>query len=84
MTFERQAGEELADIGSDSFMREMELGLMSIEEKQIQLIQQALERLANSTYGKCQHCSRKIKEGRLTALPYAKLCIKCKAKREEA
>ncbi len=84
LSFERQAGEELADIGSESFMREMELSMMTVEEKRIQLIQDALERLESGAYGKCVDCKCKIKEGRLKALPYAKLCIECKAKREEA
>ena len=83
LTFERQAGEELADIGSESFLREMELGLMGEEGKKIILVQEALKRLARGKYGVCLDCSAKINDGRLEALPYAKLCIDCKSKREQ-
>ena len=79
----KQAGEELADIGSDNFIREMELGLMTEEGRTIQAIQEAIERLKNGTYGVCMDCNNKIQEGRLEALPYAKLCVKCKANREK-
>ena len=79
----KQAGEELADIGSDNFIREMELGLMTEEGRTIQAIQEAIERLKSGTYGVCMDCNEKIQEGRLEALPYAKLCVKCKAKREK-
>lgn len=79
----KQAGEELADIGSDNFMRDMELSLMDEESKKILLIQDALERLDNGTYGICLDCDKEIREGRLEALPYAKLCVSCKSRREE-
>lgn len=79
----KQAGEELADIGSDNFLRDMELGLMDEESKKIMLIQDALERLDSGSYGVCLDCKKSISEGRLEALPYAKLCINCKARREE-
>ena len=79
----KQAGEESADIGSDNFIREMELGLMTEEGRTIQAIQEAIERLKSGTYGTCMDCNEKIQEGRLEALPYAKLCVKCKAMREK-
>ena len=79
----KQAGEELADIGSDNFIREIELGLMSEEGKTIKAIQEAIGRLKSGEYGICMDCNEKIKEGRLEAIPYAKLCINCKSKREK-
>ena len=79
----KQAGEELADIGSDNFIREMELSLMTEEGRTIQAIQEAIERLKGGTYGICMDCNNKIQEGRLEAIPYAKLCVKCKANREK-
>ncbi len=79
----KQAGEELADIGSDNFIREMEIGLMSEEGRQIQEIQAAIQRLKNGTYGICSECDKKIKAGRLEALPHAQLCIDCKAMKEK-
>ena len=79
----KQAGEELADIGSDNFIREMELGLMTEEGRTIQAIQEAIERLKSGSYGICMDCNEKIQEGRLEAIPYAKLCVKCKAQREK-
>lgn len=84
LTQTKQAGEELADIGSENFIREMELGLMTEEGRRVQLIEEALRRLNDGTYGVCTDCKQKIQEGRLEAMPYARLCVQCKAKREEA
>ncbi len=78
----RQAGEELADVGSDDFIRETELALMTEEGKRLALINLALENLANGTYGVCIDCNKNISEGRLKAKPFARLCIDCKTLRE--
>lgn len=79
----RQAGEELADVGSDDFIRETELALMTEEGKQLALINLALESIQNGTYGICVDCEKVISEGRLRAKPFARLCIDCKTLREK-
>jgi RNA polymerase-binding transcription factor DksA len=84
LTSNKQAGEELADIGSDSFLREMGLGVMSDEGHRIQLIREAIERLHGRGFGVCLDCGQDIQEARLEAIPYAKLCVQCKTRRETA
>ncbi len=84
LTANKQAGEELADVGSDNFLREMELGLVTEEGRRIRLIDDAINRLKNNLYGTCMDCGKDIDEGRLEAIPYARLCIKCKSSREAA
>ena len=80
---EHNAGEDMADIGSDNFLREIGLNVATEEGKKIFLIQDALKALENGTYGKCIDCRVDIEPGRLNAIPYAKLCVKCKTIREE-
>ena len=80
---EHNAGEDMADIGSDNFLREIGLTVASEEGKKIFLIQDALRALANGKYGKCIDCKDDIAPARLDAIPYAKLCIRCKSAREE-
>lgn len=82
LTSTRQPGEELADVGSDNFTREMGLALMTEDGHQLALIEEALERLDQGTYGKCIDCGGRISPLRLDAIPYAKLCVDCKGKRE--
>jgi len=83
LTSSRQAGEELADVGSDDFIRETELYLLSEEGRRLALINLALESLAAGTYGICADCDKPIALGRLRAKPYARLCIDCKVVREQ-
>ena len=80
---EHNAGEDMADFGSDNFSREIGLNVASEEGKKIFLINDAIKRLSSNSYGKCIDCSKAINPGRLDALPYAKLCIVCKATRED-
>lgn len=43
----------------------------------VMLIDAALARIENGSYGICAKCGTKIPEGRLKALPYATTCISC-------
>jgi DnaK suppressor protein len=79
----KSAGEELADIGSENFLREMELDLVSEEGRKINAIIGALRRLKNGGFGICEDCEESISEGRLQAIPYAELCVGCKSAREK-
>jgi RNA polymerase-binding transcription factor DksA len=53
-------------------------------ETKIQEIEDALERMAEGTYGRCQSCGRPISEERLAVLPQAALCIDCARRLEES
>jgi len=46
---------------------------------QLKMVEHALGKLEAGTYGLCDLCSQPISPERLEALPYANLCIKCKA-----
>lgn len=46
-------------------------------EKQLKEISEALLRIENNTYGKCEKCGTDISEERLLAYPSARTCIKC-------
>ena len=72
----------MADVGSDSFERELALGLVTNEQEFLYKINEALRAIDNGTYGFCEACKKPIKEARLKALPFAKLCISCQEKVE--
>ena len=74
----------MADIGSDNFEQEFTLGLIENEEEILRDIDDALERMEDGTYGKCETCSKAIRKTRLKAIPHARLCIKCQREEELA
>jgi len=43
----------------------------------IRVIQSALERIENGTYGACENCGEDIGQSRLRVIPEATRCVKC-------
>ncbi|TMD58504.1 MAG: conjugal transfer protein TraR [Chloroflexi bacterium] len=75
-------GNHMAEDASETFEHEKSLALLhnlrSIESQ----VDRALAKLEKGTYGQCDDCGKPIAAERLAAIPYAALCIDCKAKRE--
>ncbi|MDP6359146.1 MAG: TraR/DksA C4-type zinc finger protein [Planctomycetota bacterium] len=74
----------LADNGTDTFDQDMSLGLVDSELDEIRSIDDALDKIADGTYGLCEGCSQPIPVARLQVLPHANHCVACQAAREEA
>ncbi|MFV9509965.1 TraR/DksA C4-type zinc finger protein [Tepidibacillus sp. LV47] len=64
-----------ADIGSELFERGKDLALKENQKHILALIDDALTRIENGTYGYCLTCHIEIPKERLEAVPYAKYCI---------
>jgi DnaK suppressor protein len=67
----------MAELGSDNFEQEFTLTLMESEEDTLGLIEAALGRVDEGTYGRCTLCDGTIPKARLNAIPYTPVCIKC-------
>lgn len=72
----------MADQGTDSFEREKTFQLASKSGRFLHHIDEALRRIRDKTYGKCQECGKDISAARLEAVPHARFCIECKEKEE--
>lgn len=71
-----------ADIASDVVDRTL-LGSLGAQDAQLlKQIDSALDRIRLNKYGVCLSCGKEISEARLTALPYALMCINCATKEE--
>jgi DnaK suppressor protein len=75
--------EDLADVASSTFEREKGLALESSVQATLTQVDEALQRIADGTYGFCQRCGNLIDFARLKVLPYALLCIRCKEQEEK-
>ena len=73
----------MADVGTDNMEREKKFFFATREGRFLYHIDQALERVENSTYGFCQECGELIARERLEAVPHARLCITCKSNEEK-
>lgn len=65
------------DLGSELYELEHNNALEVHEEHLLKEIQDALERIEDGSYGKCELCGDEIMEERLEVIPYARLCIDC-------
>lgn len=72
----------MADMASDDYEREFSLGRATEEQKIIYLVDEALKRIADGTYGSCLQCGKAILKKRLAALPYTESCIECQKVKE--
>jgi DnaK suppressor protein len=63
--------------------RSFTLRLRERERHLLNKIDSALERIANGTFGICEHCGEEISIARLEARPVSTLCITCKTAQEE-
>jgi RNA polymerase-binding protein DksA len=72
----------MADLGSDNFQHDFELGLLSDEGTVIEMIDEALTRLDENEYGICIECGQEITPARLEVKPYARFCLECKSRKE--
>lgn len=70
------------DRASHEAERSFELRIRDREHKLIKKIRDALERIENGTFGRCETCEEEISIERLKARPVTTQCIECK-KREE-
>ena len=52
-------------------------GLGIAVQKEVALLNLALERIEDGTFGICKQCEEPISEARLNAVPYAPLCKDC-------
>ncbi len=68
--------------GTDAFERVTSLDRASIDQSQINQINNAILAIEEGTYGLCDCCGEKIERPRLKAVPFAKTCINCQSNME--
>lgn len=76
-------GMHQGDAGSDAYDRDFALNLLSQEQDALYEIEEALQRIANGTYGVCEMSGKPIPEARLEAIPFARLTVDCQEKVEQ-
>lgn len=68
-----------SDLSTDYASKDRTTALLSMDRKALAQVEDALQRLDEGTYGKCEGCGEAIPPERLEILPYATLCVKCQS-----
>lgn len=72
------------DLGSENCEYDLIRSCAETARAELQEIDDALVRLREGTFGRCEDCGHPIPVARLEAIPYARLCIACKSREEAA
>lgn len=75
--------DDSGDTASDISEAEKLLALEKSAHELLAKVEAALLRIRKKTYGICESCRKPIDKARLKVIPYATLCVKCKAKEEK-
>ncbi|RMF86040.1 MAG: TraR/DksA family transcriptional regulator [Nitrospinota bacterium] len=71
------------DVASHSYSKEVTLGLGENERNKLRLIEEALRKIEEGSYGKCEECEEEIPFKRLELLPFARYCVSCQSEFEK-
>jgi DnaK suppressor protein len=74
---------DLADKAANSYTKEFLFGQTHNDRSQLQLVDDALQRIKDDEYGECISCHEELAQKRLEAAPWARYCIPCQEKKEQ-
>ena len=68
--------------GSDAFLRLQSLNQVDSQNRTVHMIDEALRRIADGTYGICEICGQLIRKPRLMNMPFVHTCMECQSEME--
>ncbi len=69
--------QDIGDEAANIYNKQVLLSLSENERVRLQEVDEALDRIANGTYGTCEECGGPISLKRLEVRPVAKYCVPC-------
>jgi DnaK suppressor protein len=80
---DREVSQDPADKASNSYTKELLFSQSTNERNTLRLIQEALARIDEGSYGECINCGEEIGAKRLEAIPWTPHCIRCQELMEQ-
>jgi len=74
---------DIYDLATSERDREFSLLVGNRTRQRLQEIDAALDRINEKSYGICEDCGLRISPGRILAMPFTRLCVKCKEESEK-
>ena len=75
--------QDIADRAASSYNKEFLFTQSTNERQMLGMVDSALARIREGTYGECIHCGNEINAKRLEAVPWTRYCIECQDKLEK-
>ncbi len=77
------SAQDVADRAASSYNKEFLFHQSNSERQLLQMVEGALSRVREGTYGECISCGSEINSKRLEAVPWTRHCIECQEKLEK-
>jgi DnaK suppressor protein len=74
---------DLADKAANSYTKEFLFGQTHNDRSLLALVDEALIRIREETFGECIACQAELQQKRLEAVPWTRYCISCQEKKEQ-
>lgn len=78
-----ETAQDVADRAANSYTKEFLFSQSSSERQTLQMVEGALTRIREGTFGECIACGEEINPKRLEAVPWTRHCIACQEKLEQ-
>ena len=80
---DEEATQDIADKAANSYTKEFLFHQSDENRRILQMIEEALERLKDGSYGHCVSCQGEVQVKRLEAVPWARHCFECQEKQDQ-
>jgi len=77
-----ETAQDIADRAAQSYNKEFLFHQSNNERQLLQMVEDALSRIHEGTFGECISCGNEINPKRLEAVPWTRHCIECQEKLE--
>src|SRR6516225_2828949 len=80
---DQDTAQDIADRAANSYTKEFLFSQSNNERQILLMVDGALERIREGTFGECISCGTEINPKRLEAVPWTRHCIECQEKLEQ-
>ena len=80
---DEDTAQDIADRAASSYNKEFLFSQSNNDRQLLQMVESALDRIREGTFGECISCGKEINPKRLEAVPWTRHCIECQEKLEQ-
>jgi len=80
---DEDTAQDIADKAASSYNKEFLFHLSNADRQLLQMVENALARIREGSFGECVSCGNDINPKRLEAVPWTRHCIECQEKLEK-
>ena len=80
---DQDSAQDIADRAASSYTKEFLFSQSNNDRQLLQMVESALQRIREGSFGECVNCGNEINPKRLEAVPWTRFCIACQEKMEK-